>query len=54
METTLKEHDVGLGDLREDLDVLEGVVENLDKLQTNNNIKIRGLKEAIEGEDLVR
>lgn len=33
------------------MDALEGVVENLDNVQTKNNIKIRRLKQAIEGKD---
>lgn len=37
--------------MSDDLDELEGVAENLDNSQ-KNNIKIRGLKEGIEREDL--
>lgn len=38
--------------LSDDFEDLESVEENLDNFQKKNNIKIRGLKEGVEGEDL--
>lgn len=51
--TTSKELDTDIGVINEDLDVLENIVENLDNAQRKNNIKIRGLREATEGNYLV-
>lgn len=49
LKAPLKEINAEVGDLGEDVDVLEEVVENLDNSLRN----IRGLKETMEGEDLV-
>lgn len=43
-----------MADLNEDVNELEEVVEKLDNSLRKNNLKIRGLKEEIEGRDLVR
>lgn len=53
VDITLKELNGDI-DVCEDLDVLREMVENLDSLQRKNIIKVRGLKENIEGEGLVQ
>lgn len=35
-----------------EVDDLEYIVENLDNTQYENNLKLRGLKEGIDGQDL--
>lgn len=41
-----------LQDISEGLEELEDRVENLDNIQKKNNLKFRGLKESIEGDNL--
>lgn len=48
-DSILKEFEDDIGEVDKDLDDLEGALENLDNLQRKSNIKIRGLKENIEG-----
>lgn len=49
----MSEFEEDIGCIDSDLGELEDTVENLDNLQRKNNIKLRGLKENIEGTDLV-
>lgn len=43
----------GYGEVTEDLQDLDTVVEKLDNAQCKNNIKLRGLKERAESKNLV-
>lgn len=53
LDSTLKELEECIRDIDEDLEALEPTVENVDNLQRKNKIKVRGLREEIEGKDLV-
>lgn len=52
VETALKDLEVDIGDMNEDLGALGNIVKNLDNLHRKNIIKIRGLKEKTEGSNL--
>lgn len=48
----MKDLEVDVDDIGKDFDGLEAIIENLDNVHCKNNLKIRGLKENIEGQDL--
>lgn len=53
MEKVVRSQGQDLQDVSDDLDELEEIVENLDNNHRKNSIKIRGLKEGVEGSNLV-
>lgn len=52
VEKMCKDLGIAFNYMTEDFDELEGVMKNLDNSQRGSNIKLRGLKEGVEGEDL--
>lgn len=52
LESLIKNLEVDVEDVGKSFDSLEATVENLDNFQRKNNLKILGLKEKIEGQDL--
>lgn len=52
VEGSMKYLQEDVEDFGKDYDELERVVENLDNNQRKNNLKVRGLKEGTEGQDL--